>query len=471
MQNYSRFLWFGLLAALVAIVLLVAPGAARPVYAAGTAVVIDHFEIQQDITATIPSPVISQTLGGLADPSIIGSSRKLWLNFYGNSGGGSPQITANANTPFSQFSYNPDNNSRGQVRITWDGSTNGSDPLALNFNLSANFSALPYVVVANEHNSWTSTLYTLTLYTDAGNYSVYKPMHIPSQANNTTLPNALFFRLAAPFSATGAGVTLSNVKAIVFEIDSNGVDGALSRIRYIEATEADFGDLPTAYKVSFESITTLAGSPSSLQAAVNSYDPNLYLGTNWDGEADGTNSATAFYDDNHGVAFPNGDEDGVHLGSSSVWAPSNVVSLTVQVVGDGCLSGWVDWLDKGGFLQVTDAVVTNTLVTTGTYTINPTFPSGGAGGSAPYTRFARFRLFPRTSGGTCPSASTPLPFTGEYLGGETEDYLFGSNPTAVTLTNLSANADSNNWVFPVAGGAVLALGTLGVAVLRRRRAR
>lgn len=464
MRTHERLIWLGFFATLIAIALLLMPSAAERADA-GPAVIIDGFDVAQSLTAGVTNPVFSTVSGGT---NLIGGYRKLWV--YRTSGSGNLQAVANS--PTSRYTHSPDSDVRGISKITWDGT--GGDPTVLNFSLNANFSSEHGIFIGLEHADNVGAVFTVTLYTNNANYCSRAVKNPPNTVNSNLPALAVIFKWSDFSTAcSSGGVTLSDVDAIVLEVDTTSVDGNDIRFLFIEATKMDLGDLPTSYKA-----TTSAGdfSYTTLESGATHAYSGLMLGSHWDGETAGQPDTNAVGDDSAGGTD---DEDGVQVNSTNYWSAGQQVSVTVTINGgDGCLSAWIDWNKNNAFAS-TERVITNATVSTGSYVYTFTVPTGV---TEPYVYFSRWRLFPRPGIGSCPS--TPLPYfdvlgfdpdgnpTGytHYAGGEVEDHKIGRAPTAVTLSSLTANSEPLNTLVLIAGvGVVGGAFALGLFARRRRR--
>ena len=156
---------------------------------------------------------------------------------------------------------------------------------------------------------------------------------------------------------------------------------------------ADFGDAPATYPVTVAQGGARHVGPSG-----------LYLGTAWDGEADGAPSAAADGDDLAGTD----DEDGVTLPQGLAAGVSNLVRVVASA--PGVLSAWFDLDRDGTWAQAGDHVLANVPVAAGTNDLHIDLPPGLAAGAL----VARFRL----------STTIGLSADGAAPDGEVEDYVF-----------------------------------------------
>lgn len=198
----------------------------------------------------------------------------------------------------------------------------------------------------------------------------------------------------------------------------------------------DFGDLPAAYGVTEE-------ADDGARHAIGS----LYLGDCIDAEADGQESANADGDDTsdggqtNGDCTPDGDdEDG--LVPVTPWQ-NGTNGATVQATvtgGDGCLSGWMDWDNDGGFAESEDHILDMVSVSSGAQQVSFDVPDGTFSGSGPQTVFnARFRLIEEDDQNGCGDMPA-LTVDGAAGIGEVEDYSWAFSSTAVQLSQVRAGA-------------------------------
>jgi uncharacterized repeat protein (TIGR01451 family) len=159
----------------------------------------------------------------------------------------------------------------------------------------------------------------------------------------------------------------------------------------------DYGDLLDSFQT-----TALAGGPYHV------ISPTLYLGSRIDPEGDGQPSPDADGDD----ANPPGldDEDGVSFDTPLI--PGEVATITVQAVGSGNFSAWLDFNGNGRF-DAGERVFTNTLLSPGSTALSFTVPATATPGST------GVRVRYSTANLTSPAGPAP--------DGEVEDYLIALN--------------------------------------------
>lgn len=210
------------------------------------------------------------------------------------------------------------------------------------------------------------------------------------------------------------------------------------------AVPMDYGDLPAGYNI------TALGVDGPRHTS-----DGLTLGTAWDADNDGQDSAGATGDDGDG----GDDEDGLTIPSlgDPVWDGATA-DLDVTVSGDGCLNVWIDFgnggtgdsLPDGDFDDPGEHVLVNELVTNGTTAVTINVPAWAfdpayTGDRSPYLRA---RLTPRDGDNGCANAEAyaggAASPQGLASGGEVEDYGMNFRPTAVHLQSVSANQAGND---------------------------
>lgn len=155
----------------------------------------------------------------------------------------------------------------------------------------------------------------------------------------------------------------------------------------VEIVELDYGDLPDSYDTT-----------DSQGGAYHIISPTIYLGGTIDDELDGQPSPNA---DGDGA-----DEDGITFNTPLI--PGEVATITVETVGNGNFSGWVDFNGDGDF-DVGEQIFTNTPLTAGTSNLTFTVPASATPGDTG----VRFRYTTDTLSSHAGSASN----------GEVEDYI------------------------------------------------
>jgi hypothetical protein len=260
------------------------------------------------------------------------------------------------------------------------------------------------------------------------------------------------FDLFFPFDNTsiwtdhGTGVDWGNLGALVFVLNgTSNLDFALDNLE--ATTVREYGDLPSSY------------GTNVLDA--NHIPWSLRLGHNCDAESD-DNASTDTQGDDTDRTYD--DEDGVR--PTGTWA-AGTDGGHVEVVVSGCdgtcyLNGWINW-DSDSDSNFTDGgeqIFTDEPLGNGTHDLDFDVPSGTSFDDI--DRYARFRICESQNECDTPTAQN-------VFNGEIEDYLFHWGPTAITLTDITAQSNT----LPLALGvvALVAVGLMGaVVILRRRRA-
>ena len=198
-------------------------------------------------------------------------------------------------------------------------------------------------------------------------------------------------------------VDLSNLQAVGLDVtitDSQGVGTLIE-------DELDFGDAPDPLGGTPGAYPTLLANDGARHAGGGAA---FELGTLWDAEADGQQSAGANGDDLTAID----DEDGVTIPAALFVGQLHSVTVTGTV--SGRLNAWIDFGQDGSWLQPGDQIATDVVTTGVAQTVSFTVPPGAAAGST----FARFRL--DSGGGLAP--------TGLAADGEVEDYRVMIDPSA-----------------------------------------
>jgi hypothetical protein len=266
-----------------------------------------------------------------------------------------------------------------------------------------------------------------------------------------------------------------------FDINDNGRrDASTNQTIDLGLTAVlDYGDLPNTYN------NTIFGDNGPRHP-----DTGLYLGTFWDNDNDGQESAATDGDDNDG----NDDEDGVINNVDDTWGDgTGVVDVTVN--GAGCVVGWADYDNDGSFDDdiadgvgtVSERMFVQFFAAAGTTSVSFAAPQSlVSGGTFVYPGILnmRYRIFPAndpvftplgvgTDGNGCPTGTTAQMAAitvAAATGGEVEDYQHPFSPTAVTLQHIQATiASAPIWLMLVSIVALVFTG-LGIALARRRQA-
>jgi hypothetical protein len=174
--------------------------------------------------------------------------------------------------------------------------------------------------------------------------------------------------------------------------------------------EADFGDLPSSYKLTLVS-----------DAGPYHITGTLRLGTGVSDEADGKEDAFADGDDDDGLADVPDD----------AWTPGATVDLAVTVTGDGgYLIAWFDWNGNGSFDDPQERVIFGS-VAAGINPLSVVVPYAYGGGALN----ARFRLYDGL-----PAVISP---GGAATNGEVEDYQWNPAPLAAVAPVLTAEGQGH----------------------------
>ena len=425
---------------------------------ASPGVLIDHFDDEQTLTQTGIGTSYStlDTVSGL----VLGVERDMAVEVTSGDGA----INANANATWAgELTVNQDSGVAGRTLIVYDG--NDSDATSIdttglsNYDLT-NLGADNALVVAVTSNDVPVDI-TLTIYngTACSSFTVTTPGLI-FRTNNR--PRAFIF----PFSEFNVAGSCSGpadfaaVGALAMLIDGYNEATDIT-VHYLAATNVDFGDLPNTYGTTADFVYT-TNPPIG---AAHVMEGGLFLGALIDGETNGQPSANANLDDTTDLA----DEDGVVR--SGNWQAGVSDGSTVNVTvngGDGCLSAWIDWDNSGTFTNSgAELIINNLPVTTGVIPVNFTTPEDSFP-SQTNAYNARFRLYPRDSGGTC--VSIKYPNAGHETSGEVEDYHWEFGPTAISLESLKASATPGNLPLVSLALLVFILSTaMGVMFWQRRR--
>jgi cysteine-rich repeat protein len=303
---------------------------------------------------------------------------------------------------------------RGTTLITYDGNDSDGDTLdptglgGIDLSNGGGDGAFYVVVPFADHGAGI----VITVYSGATNCSTLSRT-VPAGLAANDFPLALVF----PFAdfVDGGGCTaadFSDAGAITLLIDGTALGAIDASLDVFATGNADLGDLPPAFN----------NTENADNGAAHVICPGLKLGAEIDAEDDGQESADATGDDTAGSPD---DEDGVILTPAFVWSvgspPTNGGQLDITVMGDGCLSAWIDWTADNSFDDAGEAVLSNVTVSAGTASYQITIPGGTA---LPGTYFARFRLFARDDPNGANNCSTQKDPVGQYECGEVEDYRF-----------------------------------------------
>ncbi|MBI5652676.1 MAG: hypothetical protein HZC40_19860 [Chloroflexi bacterium] len=431
---------------LVAVVIMVPQ--AKPV-GANPDQLVDSFTSSQ----TVSQPGVGSIWGALADGTVLGGEREITVTVTAGSG----TLQGVSNSPASTFSHNPDTDNRGSTLLTYDGSDNhvNLNPSGLGpIDLSADNAFLVSLHGSNFNSQIVVTIYSGSATTCSSQTKTANALPYGETPRLIVFPYSGF----ALGSGCSSSASFSSVGAITVLINTTTAGNDVA-IDLVKTGSIDLGDLPSAY-----SMTVL---PNGAAHAVDV--AGLRLGSLIDGELDGQPHANAAGDD----LSTSDDEDGVIGTPGVVWttgAAGGSVRVTVTG-GNGCLYGWIDWNGDNNFTGTNENIIFQQVVTPGTADYTFTIPGTV---SFPNTFLSRFRLLPRTVfTGNCDDVTITdgsAALTGQFPAGEVEDHrIGGAAPSAVNLSSLTANTESNSLtLFGVAG--LLGVAMIGaVAVLRRRK--
>lgn len=281
-------------------------------------------------------------------------------------------------------------------------------------------------VLVGSTTTTSSGLYTFGALPD-GTYqiAVHKGSPQLSSLTETREPDADTCILAGPCNGS-ASVTLTGTGATSLDF---GFYASL-----------DFGDLPNTYN------DTLAADNGARHSI-----GTVYLGSSPSAEVDGKENDTAAGDTDEGV---------VPIGP---WG-SGTGSVSVDVVcpvGTCYVSGWIDWNQNQKFDDPNERIILDKALPEGTdQMVSFNIPSG-IPGLTDQIFFARFRLYPASTGGFAQP-------TGFVTNGEVEDYRWTLKPTAVTLQSLEVHSQSPVYGLVMLG--LLVVSGVGVWFFRRRKA-
>jgi len=448
MKLFSRS---GLLRWLTMIAIIAAMLLPTTVAFAGPGVTVDTFDDTQNVTRT----GVGTEYGVVTGAGILGGERDLAVTV--TTGGGA--LTSDANVSLaSHFSHSQGSGVFGTTTITYDGTDGDATTLnptglqtgGVGVDLTSG-GAYDALFVLLRSDDWQASL-KVTVYTDAIHCSS-RSLTLPGGIPSSGVPKAIVFRYGdfTTDATCASPASFSNVGAVVLLIDGTANEATDITFSSFEAGALDYGDLPGGYKTNYSATYTSSG-PGHVAT-------DLYLGSQIDTETGASvASLLANHDDNTGV-----DEDGI-VRANTPWADgANGGAVNVNVTGgDGCLMGWIDWANDGGFDEEGDLVLDNVEVTTGTSLQQFTIPTGGA--CTDCSLYARFRLFPRDEGGHCTLTKT---YMNQAYGGEVEDYLWNFGTTAVSLSSMHAGSAA----LPVAPIGLVVLGAAGGAVWWGKRRR
>jgi hypothetical protein len=185
---------------------------------------------------------------------------------------------------------------------------------------------------------------------------------------------------------------------------------ALAGLNFGNRLYLDLGDAPNSY-----------GTLRSSNGAAHGFVTGLFLGQNWDADADGQPSADALGDDNNGLLDPlNGvidDEDGVTLARPLARSAANLINVTATNLTSkpAYIHAWIDLNGDGDFTDSGEKIVSNAELAaglSGTQTVSIPALGGAKLVNGKLETFVRVRL----------SQDRDLGPTGLSASGEVEDY-------------------------------------------------
>ena len=412
--------------------------------------VIDSFDTSQALSRFGVGNTSSSV--DVAAGQILGNERDVFVTV--TTGNGSLNVDVNLSLA-GGLSHAAAGLVRGTTLVTYDG--NDDNPTSLNPTglggvdlTNGGLDSLIYVVAPFAD---LGASLAITVHSDATRCSRLSQPVPP--ATSPVLPSVLLFRFidftVAPGCANPADFT--NVGALSVFIDGTSVGATDLSLDIVAASAADLGDLPPAFN------NTLLADNGPRHVICTGFK----LGANIDDEPNGQQSGDATGDDVNGVPD---DEDGVVLTPSVVWSvgspPTGGGSLDVTVMGDGCLSGWIDWTNDNDFNDPGEVIFDNLTVTSATTTQSFTIPIGAV---LPGLYFARFRLYPRDDPSGANNCTTPRQPIGSQVCGEVEDYRFDvmvptPTPTRTpTITNTPTPTHTPTPA-PICGNGALEMGEL-----------
>lgn len=216
----------------------------------------------------------------------------------------------------------------------------------------------------------------------------------------------------------------------------------------------DRGDLPDSY-----STLLASGGPSHEFVLTDA----VFLGPTRDNDADGNPTVDATGDD----VDKADDEDGVTLANQQ-WLNGATVDINVAIQGNAPSADvgmWIDW-DVNGTFECSEFYSFLDLTVGANNVVQVTIPGAGTYnvGDPVHMRVRVFDDETNAPGGSLECTD----FGGAVENGEVEDYVWPFSPTAITLTDVSANPMSGYYPLLWLGLIILAAIT-AIALLRRGR--
>lgn len=382
------------------------------------------------------------------DSSIMGLERDATLELISGTSTCSLDINAGSS---GVVAFSAGSGSQLKAVITWDGDDDDADtldPTGLG-GIDLEDSTNDGIIITVYDWEGNSIDLTLTIYTDASNYSTAV---LEMRGGGTISPPGQDYALSFDddFVDTGSGANLTNVGAIVLEIETASSGADISVDLTLADTTRDFGDLPSDYGITTESNN---GARHTKDA--------VYFGTVIDTELDGVNSSGADGDNN---AVSDDEEGVIPTGKWANGTDGGEVQISVnspQLNQYACVDGWIDWNDDNDFDDSLEHVIDSLLLYDLGFSnnLNQTFdvPANTFSGTGTISFYTRWRIEPDSDGdGSCADEAN-MNYTGYITGGEVEDYLWEFNdPTAVTITSLEARTPWLNpaLMIPLAGALI-----------------
>ncbi len=235
-----------------------------------------------------------------------------------------------------------------------------------------------------------------------------------SIANVQELTGASYRLTVNILSEGNYSISLGSSKVLDAQNRPNSASNLLTG-SYVDLTNTDFGDAPTAAQSGFPSNYPTRFSDNGARHKLSA----LFLGAGVDAETDGQPSATAAGDES--VSSPN---DGISFLVTPIASSRRDTFSLLQVAASasGKLDGWIDLNRDGDWNDAGEQIVVNQSVTSGNQLVFFSIPVGASPGGT----FARFRL--SSLGGLSP--------IGPAADGEVEDYR-------ITLLDGAAGANVN----------------------------
>ncbi len=453
MKHKVRKLNFAMIAGVVVALVL-----AVTVAFAATVNVDDFSTFDPNLSASSGSVSVAQ---GDTETSILGGERDVVLTFV--SGSGTVQLDVNTTTEHLEYSAGP--SARGEFEITWDGNDDDASTRTyvpgLSVDLTDSGTNEGFLIYATEADHDFS--FAITVYEDGTNYSTSPTI---AETNTPFLEGGRGYYVPfTDFTDTGGGANFADAEAIVLFVDgsiADGLDLVIDFFNVVSNDIFDYGDLPGTSPDYAITTSTDSGAAHIIGS--------LYLGSSVDGESDGQEDDDAGRTGGGDDGTGSDDEDGVTF--SGDWS-SSPGTITVDVTGgQGCLFGWMDYLNDvfgpssdGDFDDPTEYIIQNQPVSGSGNVFNPAF----FGNLSNRTIYARFRLVPDADGdGDCTDQEETIGYQTVINNGEVEDYEIGFSPTAITLESLSATPGAQTqpilWV-----SVLLIVASGGLLVFRRQK--